>query len=451
MFHTSEDEEHFLVKHLVTRKKELEEELLILESKHYYDKLRERDIDSSLVQTYQKQDEEMLMYALEFKNTFNAQRSTFFGYPGNLTADSPLVRRLRKEEAEMFYINNCGDPYEEGNLSSNGKEYERKILNLFYAKFNVDANVGWGYITSGGTESNTWGIRNGFRKYPDGRLYFCEAAHYSVEKSVSNGNDEIFPYTIIPKQGPKSEKIDTEKLLSEIQLQFDTYGEPAVLLLTWGTTKMGSLDEISIITNDLKKLDIPFYVHVDAAFFGGIPNNQKNAPVCPGMDKLGVDSISVSFHKFFGMPGINSIVIAKEKASGKEIDYLGQTDTTISGSRTFPVFSAYQRIREMLERSPEDYYCANVIYTTNEMKKNGLKYLVDGESNIFVIPCPSDVILKKYQLPSFEGSDGKISLAHFIINPFHTMHEIDDLISDLAEDQKMDNREISNLVEFDES
>jgi histidine decarboxylase len=214
---------------------------------------------------------------------------------------------------------------------------------------------------------------------------------------------------------------------------------------------MGSIDEIKAITDDLKRRGIPFYVHVDAAFFGGIPNNQIHAPICPGMDDLGADSISVSFHKFFGVPGINSIVIAKEKTAGKAIDYLGQMDTTIAGSRTFPVFSAYQRIREMLQRSPEDYYCANILYAANQMQNIKAKYLVDGDSNIFVIPCPSEDILKKYQLPCFQGSDGKISLAHFIINPFHTKEEIDALIADLAMDQKQNEQVANGLIEFEKS
>ncbi|MGB7594959.1 MAG: hypothetical protein WBL80_05290, partial [Erysipelotrichaceae bacterium] len=148
---------------------------------------------------------------------------------------------------------------------------------------------------------------------------------------------------------------------------------------------------------------------------------------------------------------INSIVIAKEKTVGKAIDYLGQMDTTLSGSRTFPIFSAYQRIREILERSPEDYYCANIGYTADQMKSKKLEYFVDGDSNIFVIPIPSESILKKYQLPSFAGSDGKISLAHFIVNPFHTKEEIDELIADLAMDAMKIEHVRSGLIEFEES
>lgn len=403
----------------------LDKVLVNLESEIYYSKMESTGVDANDINRYKEQDREALTNALAFKDSFNGLRNTFFGYPGNLNLDSPLVRYLRKEEAELYYVNNCGDPYEEGNSPMDGKEFEREILRLFYKKFGIDEDRGWGYVTSGGTESNTWAIRNGFRKYPDGMLYFCGSAHYSVEKSVLNGNTEIFPYTVILKGSGPSEKIDSTALLEAIKKN----SRPAVILLTWGTTKLGSVDDVEYISSELKKLGIPFYLHVDAAFFGGIPNNQKQAPVCPTLDKMGADSVSVSFHKFFGVPNINSVVLSKDKADGKEISYLGQRDTTIAGSRTFPVFSALQRMREVLERSPEDYYSKNVEYFQAALEKKGVNYFRDGHSNIFIVPRPPEDVLKKFQLPTFEDSDGNITLAHIIINPFHTMGEMDLLLS----------------------
>jgi histidine decarboxylase len=431
-----EDEElKLLIAESQTERMELDERLLRLETALYYRGMLKKGIDIAEVLKYAEQDRQTLEKAVEYKSMFNGLHDTFFGYPGNLNADSPLVRHFRKEEAEMYYSNNCGDPYESSNSSMDGKPYEREILRLFYRKFGVDEEKGWGYITSGGSESNIWGIRNGFGKFPNGRLYFCEAAHYSVEKAVTNGGSKLYPYQIIPKTGGMTEKIDKEILLEAAKRNYYADGEPAILLLTWGTTKLGSVDDAAEITAELIRENIPYYLHIDAAFFGGIPNNQTDAPVCPPISELGADSISVSFHKFFGVPTINSIVISKDKASGKEISYLGTRDTTVLGSRTFPTFSAYQRIREILERSPSDYYIRKVRYFENKLKERGLKYYRDGRANIFVIPRPSDKILMKYQLPTFEGSNGKIDLAHIIVNPFHSEEELDRIFMDLAADQ----------------
>lgn len=433
-----EDEEKLIlmIQTLREKKKDLNNALLKLENALYYKEMLKEGRTRADVLNDIEQDKQMLKRASDYKRTFNGLRNTFFGYPGNLNSDSPTVRKLRKKESGMFYVNNSGDPYEKANASMDGKEFEREILRLFYRKFEIDEGKGWGYVTTGGSESNSWGILNGFRKFPNGRLYFCEAAHYSVEKTVSNGGMKVYPYTILPQVSSVSEKANKLELIETVRRNYRAGGEPAILLLTWGTTKFGSIDEVEEITGALNGEAIPYYLHVDAAFFGGIPNNQIDAPVCPTLRELGADSISVSLHKFFGLPTINSVVLAKDKATGREIGYLGTRDTTISGSRTFPVFSALQRIKEVLERSPDDYYIRNVRYLEDRMKEGSLKYIRDGKSNIFVIPCPSDGILKRFQLPSFNEVAGRPSLAHIIVNPFHSKQEIDEIYKSISMDQK---------------
>lgn len=421
---------------LQAERKRMDDRILALESVLHYSDMLDAGADEAQVLAAIEQDLRMFGRSLAYKKTFNGLRDGFFGYPGNLNADSPLTARLRAEEAEMYYSNNCGDPYESGNVSMDGKEFEREILKLFYRKFGVDAEQGWGYVTSGGTESNLWGIRNGFLRYPNGRLYFSEAAHYSVEKAVTNGEKAIYPYAMIPASRGKTEKVDRMQLLDTVTQNYKQHGEPAILLLTWGTTKLGSLDDIAEITSGLKREGIPYYLHVDAAFYGGVPVNQIEAPVCPTLDALGADSVSVSFHKFFGVPTINSIVIAKDKVSGKDVSYLGTRDTTVSGSRTFPTFSAYQRIREILERSPADYYIRNVRIFEGLLLDAGLFFFRDGDANIFVIPRPSEKILLKYQLPVFEDENGQNTLAHIIVNPFHRHEDFIQIVEDLKADHR---------------
>jgi len=381
------------------------------------------------------EDQAFLKEAQDYQQSFNAIASTFFGYPGNLTEDSPLVSRLRHLEAQMVYINNAGDPYEQGDSTLDGKLYERKVLDLFYQKFGMDPKASWGYVTSGGSESNTWAIRNGFRKFPNGRMYFSEAAHYSVLKAVTNGDQDLFPYTIIPQTDLLDERLDVSALMDAIQKNWKHTQTPAILLMTWGTTKTGACDPIQAITTKLTELQIPFYVHVDAAYFGGIPNNQIDAPICPSLNTLGADSISVSFHKYFGVPDINSIVLSKDKADGQFIDYLGHRDTTVSGSRTFSIFSAYWRIKEVLERSPKEDYRRNIVYFENALIQHKISYYRAPLSSIFVFPLPSKAIISKYNLASFKGASGQITLAHAIINPFHPLSDLDALIADLAQDQ----------------
>ncbi len=409
----------------------LKEELFNLENQLY-----QQNTDPTQSTQWMKEDKAFLKNAQMYQQIFKALSSNFFGYPGNLSTDSPLVSKLRQLEAEMFYINNVGDPYEHGASALDGKVYERAVLSLFYERFELDENESWGYVTSGGSESNTWGILNGLRKFPQGHLYFCQAVHYSVLKAVTNGSVDLFPYTVIEQYSSSDERINKERLLERIVHQWETQRQAPILLLTWGTTKLGSIDEITEITHQLFNFKIPFYLHVDAAYFGGIPNNQIDAPVCPSLKVLGANSISVSLHKFFGVPNINSVVLSKDKGDGNFISYLGHRDTTISGSRTFAIFSALQRIKEVLQRSPKDYYCRNIRIFEQALIKHHLIYFKAPLSSIFVIPLPSNLFQSKYHLASFEGASGKLSLAHIIVNPFHSKQELEILINDLIIEQK---------------
>lgn len=376
------------------------------------------------------EDKEFIKEAKDFVEFYTQERHHFFGYPGNLTEDSETVKQLRELETKLYYVNNAGDPFEQGDNSYDGKKFERRLLNLFFKRYKMDPQTSWGYITSGGSESNWWGIKTGFINYPNGHLLFSNAAHYSVLKAITIGNKALLNYSMIKTVSSRNEAIDISLLMNKVD-EIVQKGQVPILLLTWGTTKLGSLDDVRTITTLLKEKGIPYYCHVDAAYYGGLPENQVDAPVIHSLDTLNADSISISFHKYLGVPAINSIVLSKHKGSGSYISYIGHHDTTILGSRTFPILSATQRIKEVFERSETDEYCKNVRWMEKQLLDNKIPYHKDGLSNIFVISKPSDFFLKKYHLASFEGKDGKINCSHIIMNPFHTENEITELINDL--------------------
>ncbi len=413
----------------------LNKQVYKLEQETYYENLK-FSFSNEEVETFRKEDQVFLENAQIFKTSFNLQQANFFGYPGNLNNDSPVVQQLRLLESKLFYVNNAGDPFERGHNSFDGKVYEQALLNLFFKRYALDPQTSWGYITSGGSESNHWAIKNAFSKFKKARFYFSKAAHYSIEKSLSVKDKQIYPYTIIDTISYKHEAIDVNKLMDTAIYNYQKYEEVPILLLTWGTTQCGSIDDIQEITHALIDLKIPYYCHVDAAFFGGIPANQIDAPVCPTLKELNADSISISFHKFFGVPQINSVVLSTTKTDGKTISYLAHRDTTISGSRSFAIFSASQRIKEVLERSPKDYFKRNVEFVEQAIISKNIPYSRDGYSNIFVIPKPSESVLQKYHLASFDGKENKDSCAHFVINPFHTEDELNKFILDLEDDFK---------------
>ena len=331
-----------------------------------YDKLKQDGFSSDKIKTFIKEDDIAINNAQNYLAKNKILREYMFGYPANMTKDSAVTNYLRKKEVDLPLTNNCGDPFDSGNYLMDSKKYEIALLNKLFEHFGLDLNKKpWGYITTGGSESNKWGIYNGLRKFPDGRVYYSNSAHYSVPKAVKLGFDKsdnditLIKHTNIPTEN-NSEKIDTDKLIQEIRMNWNIHRQPAIILLTLGTTKTGAVDNVEEISKVLKSEKIPHYIHLDAALYGGIAKNQLDAPKVPNVEQLGIDSVSVSLHKYFGNHDVKSVVISKEPPIASKVDYIGQVDSTTAGSRTFNPFSCLQRITESLDRKLPDEYSENL-------------------------------------------------------------------------------------------
>lgn len=351
-------------------------------------------------------------------------RERHFGYPANMCERSALVNIFRSIEKNGFLANNCGDVNESGNYQMDSKEIERNILKIFAEKFGIEDNY-WGYITSGGSESNEWAINTSFKKNPDGILYFCESAHYSIYK-----NSQPYKRRIIPQISDEDESINCEALFNQIEKDYSETKSPANIILTWGTTKYGSCDDVKKITDFLIDKHIPYYVHVDAALFGGIPNNQLDAPVISDIKSLNIDSISTSLHKYIGVPTVKSVLLSTKEAFGERIDYIGQTDSTTSGSRDIMPFSTRQQVMDILNCSEPCDYKKNIEFFEKCLKDENIKFIRNGKSNIFVVDAPSNEICKKYQLSCFTDKMGK-QKAHIIIFPYQDQNIIKELAQEL--------------------
>ena len=99
------------------------------------------------------------------------------GYPCNAMFDyTPLYRFL------SFPVNNIGDPYVPSNFHLNTHAFEREVVGTFGRLTHAPADAFWGYVTTGGTEGNLYGIFLGRELFPDGVVYYSEDTHYSVNK-----------------------------------------------------------------------------------------------------------------------------------------------------------------------------------------------------------------------------------------------------------------------------
>lgn len=394
-----------------------------------YDSLKKKGFTREEICDFEREDSEYIAKVDRYYANNLRKRKYMFGYPANMEDYSYTTSYLRHLESKMYLMNNCGDPYQKGNYGMDSKSTEKKIISLVAENFGVSDGEYWGYITSGGTESNFWGIREGFNRFPKGKLYFSEDTHYSVEKFVFDGeNNERYPYEKIAVD--KFGRISTEKLLEVVKKDRENDVCGAIVVLTWGTTCRGAIDEVKKITDSLKSMGIEYYCHLDAAHFGGIAKNQVGAPKVENLGNMGVDSVAVSMHKFMGTARVNGVLLALSRKDRPIIDYIGQEDSTLLGSRDYLPFSTYQRSREMLLRCESGHYQANLLYFENALTSNGLAFERFECSNTFVIPKPCEEICKKYQLATFVDNAGE-QKAHIIIFPFHEHKIMDELVSDL--------------------
>ncbi len=103
------------------------------------------------------------------------QRETlrFAGYPCSALFNcSPLYRFL------AFTANNIGDPYVLSNYHLNTREFEREVLDEFFALTHAPTDASWGYVTNGGTEGNMYGIFLARELLPDGVVSYSEDPHW---------------------------------------------------------------------------------------------------------------------------------------------------------------------------------------------------------------------------------------------------------------------------------
>ena len=397
-----------------------------------YDALKKNGFSREDICTFEREDSEYIAKVDRYYADNLRKRRYMFGYPANMEDYSFTTSYLRHLESKMYLMNNCGDPYQKGNYGMDSKSTEKKIISLVAENFGISQGDYWGYITSGGTESNFWGIREGFNRFPKGKLYFSEDTHYSVEKFVFDGeNNERYPYEKIDVD--EYGRISVKKLLEVVKKDRENGYIGAIVVLTWGTTCRGAVDEVGKITEGLRRLGVEYYCHLDAAHFGGIAKNQVDAPYVESLSELGVDSIAVSMHKFMGTARVNGVLLALTRRDRPVIDYIGQEDSTLLGSRDYLPFSTYQRAREMLLRRESTHYSANVRYFEDGLRSNGLSFERFENSNTFVIPKPCEDICKKYQLATFVDHDG-LEKAHIIIFPFHKREIMDELVADLKKE-----------------
>ena len=353
-------------------------------------------------------------------NDITSAKHSFIGYPVSKDFDYSRLYKFLEHP-----INNLGDPFEEGTYKVQTRELEKKVIEFFAELFRANPKDYWGYVTNGGSESNLYGLYLARETHAKAMVYYSESTHYSVKKNIHLLN---IPSIVIRAQ--ENGEMDYEDLESTLTLNRH---RPAIILTTFGTTMLEAKDDVSKVKSILKKLAIQdHYIHCDAALSGSYGAFME--PRVPFDFEDGVDSISISGHKFIGCPMPSGVIITKRSLRdriAKGISYIGSLDTTITGSRNghSPLFLWYAISVMGFEGLKKRYLHSLDIatYCKEQLLALGIEAWSNPGAITVVLPKVADSIKNKWQLATEED------ITHIICMPNVSKPQIDELINDIKE------------------
>ncbi|MEU4770176.1 histidine decarboxylase [Actinosynnema sp. NPDC023794] len=348
------------------------------------------------------------------------EQDRMIGFPVNLDFDCrPLADFLR------LHANNVGNPRAESDYRIDTKPFEVAVLDFFTDLAGGDPESIFGYLTSGGTESNIFGVYVARERYPDAVLYASEEAHYSLPKI---GRLLRMPYVAVPTTPTGT--MDTTALARELARN---PGRAAVVTVTIGTTGRGAVDDLPAVRRTLLDAGVErFRVHADAAF-GGLLARFGPDEVPWGLS-AGADSVAISGHKVIGSPIPCGVVLAQAddveqiRAEGVAV---GSDDDTITGSRDAlsPLVLWYQ-LRELgtdglTERVRRCYETTDYAY--RRLAELGRDPERAAHSTVVLFDAPPEPLCRRWHMVS----DG--TRAQLVVMPHVTTGHIDRFCEELAD------------------
>jgi histidine decarboxylase len=340
----------------------------------------------------------------------------FLGYPCLQNVDFSVVFPTLN-----YNLNNIGESSHNSNYKINSKKYELKVIDFFSKIWKINSCNLWSYISSGSTESNIQGLYLAREAYPEGILYCSKDTHYSIFKA-----SKILKLPIKIINSLENGEIDYNKLMNSIDID-----KPVIININWGSTMKGAYDNINKIMNIIKEKNIEkYYIHLDGALSSGF---------FPFIDNIDlsftkhINSMSISFHKFFGIPIPSGLFLCEKKfieSINTEVEYIFSKDRTLSGSRNghTALFMNYLIETKGIEGFKKDInYCLELTeYFIEEYEKILNKKAWKNENSITVVfERPSSDIIKKWQLAC------ENNISHIIILNHVTKEMLDEFIQDI--------------------
>lgn len=354
------------------------------------------------------------------RERLDRDRRTNIGFPGAVDFDYTALLPFFG-----YLLNNVGDPFTGSAGHAHTMDLERDVVTAFADLLGAPPQDRWGYVTTGGTEGNLYGLYLARSLYGEGLVYYSEAAHYSIPKVL-----ERLRMPAVAIRADTYGEIDYLDLRAELRNHRD---RPAIIVATIGTTMTEAVDDVVRIRAILRDLAVHHsYVHSDAAL-AGVPLALLERTQRPGFDLAdGADSVCVSGHKFIGSPFPCGLLLTRSSLRdriGRPVDYIGSVDATAGGSRSghAPLLLWYalrhhglDGLRGRAERSRE-----LAAYAVRRLTGIGVKAWRHPYAFTVVLPTPPPAVTDRWTL----ATEGERS--HLICMPGITVEQVDAFVQDM--------------------
>ncbi len=289
---------------------------------------------------------------------------------------------------------------------------EREVLEMVACTiFKAEPNQFDGYVAAGGTEANIqalWMYRNIFLKQQHARLdeiaiVASEDTHYSIAKGA---NLLMVDWISIPVVFD-TRAIDTAALENQLKKALAQGKKYFIAVANMGTTMFGSVDNPSSYIDWFGEHQLPFFLHIDAAYGGFVypflaPDNALH------FGNPHISSIAVDAHKMLQAPYGTGIFLCRkgliDHVLTKEAEYVEGMDLTLSGSRSganviavWMILKAYgqhgwfEKVKVLQLRT--DWFCA-------QLDALDIAHFREANMNIVTIRAPHvpEAIANQYDL-----------------------------------------------------
>jgi histidine decarboxylase len=389
-----------------------------------------------------KSEEEIKQMLDKLKSQYEDRAPRVLGYPCNQDFQYPELADFLN-----YHVNNVGSSFSaEIPYPLNSHELEQEVIEQMVKLYDAPGlDTHRGYITTGGTEGNMYGMYLG-REHFDGNctFVFSKSVHYSIFKAAKMLDVD---YRLIDID------IFGEIDYNHFERVVKDINSPVVIVANIGSTMTGGIDHVDKLIKTVEKLGIDYYIHCDAALNGFmIPFIDRTSTPCLPSFSKNIYSIAMSVHKFIGSPFPCGVVLADKKCMNKvsnNIAYIHSDDYTITGSRSglSPIIlwlalnkisweDYSKKVHDCLENSR--FLCEEI----NKIVDGRRAFIANSYSNTVVFPEPSQQLVNKW----FIATQDK--WAHCVIMPSVEKESLEEFIREYKHDYQMRSvREMRSMSE----